>query len=368
MDDAAYLVNFHRTETRFSELPEHLRYHPLTVPNPCPAVLPRYLLPRAPSPKPAKPSFQPQTTFGPAPPKPQAGPRYLQPRAQTPEPRKPTKYLELPEYQYHLRVATAAGFGHAASKLLEWHNKPNNPEESPRARVAQHRESNKRISSWRGVATNAPSRTFDEVRQRNQHLAAIFEQAIAMKQQKNKTPSVVSDYCRHGTPIRHHTMGPYYVSKRKKDFDPKWTSGGGAGGGRWYKSADKGPTNKSLVRCESRVKELRSSSKERIVSRAHVPRVAMLAPSYSLQRWESSLGDDMTNSEPVTRQDSGALGAPSPAPRFPAADIGRRESSASMGRSNVVDASPGVEIIEGPVTVSVPKGAIVRISSSAPQA
>jgi hypothetical protein len=342
------LHDFLRSDTQLSSLPEHLRYKPFTVPNPCPAVEPRYLQPRKPAPTPPPLTFRPETNSGATS---RVQPRYLTPRAHTPPPKQLPQYHEQPEYDYHKRVAKAAGFGAAAPRLLDPMGRlaVKDGDLSPRDRVQQQREENKRLLSWRANAINGPSRTFDEIRLRNQSLVAAFEQAMLNK--KNKTPSVVGDYCRHGTPVKHHTTSEQYVSKRKKNFDPKWVAGGGSGGGRWVRGGDKGPINRSTARSESRVREYRAQSADRKVSRANVPRVAKLAPSYSLQRWESEMSAAVADSP-----SSAANGHASPAPTRPGTNGGAKTPN------------DHVEVLQGPVTVSVPRGAVIRIGSAAASA
>jgi len=333
--------DYMRSDTQLSTLPDYLRYRPYTVPNPCPNVSARYLDSKKGAASPPPPTFQPTTQFGPQPVKWRTSPRYLQPRARTPEPKATQQYTEAPEYEYHRRVSRAAGFSNVQARLLDHTHKPaKDGELSPRELVQQDRENNRRLTGWRSNPINGPSLTFDEIRNRNQQLRAAFEAAMSNK--KNRTPSVVGDYCRHGTPITHHTTSEQYVSQRKKDFAPRWSAPGGSGGGRWSRGS-KGPINRSTARTDTRVREYRARSQDRIVPRSHVPRVATLSPSYSLQRWESNEATD-----------DGSLPEPSPAPRAP------------TGAGDSGDSPPnhdGVETIEGPVTVSVPRGAVVRINS-----
>eukprot|EP00672_Neobodo_designis_P024738 CAMPEP_0174840792 /NCGR_PEP_ID=MMETSP1114-20130205/8902_1 /TAXON_ID=312471 /ORGANISM="Neobodo designis, Strain CCAP 1951/1" /LENGTH=339 /DNA_ID=CAMNT_0016074959 /DNA_START=29 /DNA_END=1048 /DNA_ORIENTATION=+ len=329
--------DFMRSDTQLTTLPEYLRYREYTVPNPCPNVTARYKEGRKAAPAPPVPTFQPVTQFGAQPVKWRTPPRYLQPRARTPEPRTMQQYTESAEYEYHRRVSRAAGFGSAQSRLLDA-RQARDGELSPRDRVQQNRESNKRLTGWRSNPINGPSLTFDEIRNRNQQLRASFEAAMANK--KNRAPSVVGDYLRHGTVINHHTMSEHYVSQRKKDFAPRWSAPGGSGGGRWSRGT-KGPINRSTARTDVRVREYRARSQDRVVPKQHVPRVATLAPSFSLQRWEEQ--------EAAGATDAG-VSSESPAPRTP---VGAPDNSNAER----------AELIEGPVTVSVPRGAVVRINS-----
>lgn len=345
-----------RSDSVHTTLPDYLRYKPYTVPHPCPGVEPRYLDPRKPKTAVPAPTFQPVTSFGPSPVRWNTPPRYLQARARTPEARPPPKYTELKEYEYHQRVARAAGFSNVNSRLLDPPSRTRQEDLSPRDRVQQQREENKRLTNWRSNPINGPSLTFDEIRQRNQHLKASFEAALAAK--KNKTPSVVGDYCRHGTPVKHHTMSPEYVSKRKKDFEPRWTAAGGSGGGQWNRGS-KGPVNRSTARSEHRVREYRTQSSERRVARRHVPRVATLAPSYSLQQWEASHGADGEGG------DEAALDFDPNSSLSPAPAVGRdKHHQGGEDRAQSGTNGGAVEVIEGPVTVSVPRGAVVRVATA----
>ena len=337
-------MDYVRSDSAYTELPEYLRYKPYFVPNPCPGVGPRYLSPRkAPTPVPA-PTFQPTITFNQSPVKWKANPRYLNERAKTPPPRPIEQYTETKDYEYHLKISKQIGFGGVQPRLLNQPTKNANVA-NPREEINRARAANSRVLNWRANATNAPSLTFDEIRSRNAHLTAAFE--LALSKRTLKGTSVVGDSLRHGTPIKHHTTSEHYVSKRKKDFEKVWSAAGGQGGGRWTRS-EKKPTNRSEVR----VKEYRAKSQERKVPRNTVPRVATLAPSYSLQRWES----EMYEAEASTSPTSHALPSPnrSPAPRHPAA---RTDS-----RLSAIPSNTAVEVIEGPVTVSVPRGAVVRVA------
>lgn len=323
----------HGDASEFSELPEHLRYRPYKVPNLSRGVSARYLNPRSDKPLVNKPTFQPDLldngkTW-------RAPPRYLEARARTPEPRRAPTYQETNEYQTHQRVARATGFGNAAARHLE-HKHQEGP--SAREKVSEHRDATRRIWQWRGVATNAPSLTFDEIRRRNRNLSGSYENA---RPKANRTPSVIEEYCRHGTPIKHHTMSEGYISQPRRRFDPRWVQPGGCGGGKWQPKAN-GPINRSTARSEMRVREFRSASKERTVGRRHVPRVATLSPAYSLTEYE--LHHESTTTSAATPASSDATPA------------------RAAGGTPADEPAHGVEVLEGPLTVSVPRGAVVRIS------
>ena len=347
---------------RFTELPEHLRYHPMVVPNQYQSVMPRYLEPRKPLP--------PSSAFD-AVPKPipkssafaSATPRYLDALHTIEEKRlqrsasagghpsgrwggpsdaaggkgggaAPIDYRELPEFRLHRSLSQQLGFGsNIASRHLEKTNEitanatghGTKGYESPRHSVDRHRKENARALGFRVGALPSHSLSFDDHRRRNQKL-------ISMMSRKSKTaPSVIGAYVREGIPIPHHTTSASYVTNkggRNRSHSPgnnntaasssggvrgrsperdsgRWTPSGGCGGGRWN-TRPSSPKSAANHRLDVKVKEIRQKRKEASVPRSNVPRVAYLSPSHSLLRWEQSMRESAERGDVVVVGEDGS--------------------------------------------------------------
>ena len=334
-----------RGDAQHTALPDHLRYKPMQVPNPYRGVTPRYLEPRKKDSTRPAPKFEAEQF-------PRIGgwsrttSRHLEPRAQTPPPAKVVPYEETPEYLYHKDIEKVVGFSGVRSRHLEYSVPEEGHTRKDDAQAFRHQHS--RELQWRGIAINAPSRTFEEIRRRNTHLV---ENSPDYVPKKNKTPSVVEEYIRLGSPIRHHTTDKSYITPRVKYHMPKWAPAGGVGGGR-ANPIGKSPVNRSTQRSDVRVREVRAQSAERTVSRNHVPRVATLSPSYSLVRWESE-----------RRGASERSRSPTARPASPSVEPPARGSAVARGGAPVA-AHADAALHEGPVTVAVPRGAYVRVVSN----
>ncbi len=269
-----------------TDVPEHLRFKPILTGSEWSATPPRYMNPREkkPAPNPAQ-QFK-RETFSPGRAWEGVQPRYLQARQPKPAPA-PVPLFAAKELIDHKAYVERTGQSKVAPKYLEGVIPPEGTE-SPRRQIEQQKEKNKKLTGWRSNALNTIPMTFDEIRNRNRKFIKYdwYDKKPTMSK-----PSVIAEYVRAGTPIRHHTMGSHYVTpKRAASVDggdsKGWVPGGGFGGGRWFSRANS-PKRMATIRENDIISAYLQEAKTMHVSRSHIPRVAGLSSAETFKRWET---------------------------------------------------------------------------------
>lgn len=170
---------------------------------------------------------------------------------------------------------------------------------SPRRQVEERLQSNRRVKGWRNDTVSASTRTFDDL------LKVTDKVRPLPKTSKAKGVSQVHEYVLHGTPIKHHTMDHLVVDgneihNKAKDLIRRPSSSGGP---RWQSPGPQTMTfaerQKSTQVMQNQFKKeqdlLKAKTERRLsahVPKSHVPRVAMLTPSFQLaqlQRHQAEL-------------------------------------------------------------------------------
>lgn len=307
-----------RWDLSISEIPEHLRYREVQVPNTFYHVTSRYTKERSATPPPPKPEYMPRGRIPVNPQFSRVAPRLLEPRSATPPPQRFPIESNDPFLKQHNEYRKVHWRG-VRSKVLD---KVGLDEgiESPREAIDRQRKEQKRETQWRGSTIFPVSLTFDEIRQRNKRYLKNVVDHSQVKPKKSGV-SAVAGYIREGTPVRHHTTGEHYVSPRRAPSPYRWVPGGAQ-----LRSMHKAqPSN-----TDEYINKWRAKAVEKKVERGHVPRVAHLAVSESFKKYVSE-------SEELIRQ---------------------RSSPPKHG---------GSEVVSGPATVAIPTGTTISYSPVSPK-
>lgn len=182
--------------------------------NPYGNVEARYLSPRkvgTPTPIPAKEKIPESQAYS------NVEPRYLTPRHAS-----PLKQTEVPKSIFDSSSHEMLGkriYRGVTSKFIDpGMFAPN--EASPRRKLEEQRQANKRLYMWRNDTVAASRTTFDD----HMKLTKKRMDTLPFPKKNFKAPSMVKDYVTNGTPIRHYTtMHLLEEHASKKD-------GGGGGG------------------------------------------------------------------------------------------------------------------------------------------
>lgn len=347
----------------YTEVPEHLQYKPYTVPPQYTGTSPRYLDERkkgTPQRYEVKPFEAKKGIWA------GVSSRHLEPLHPRRQPEKPLQYNEKREFREHKEYLKIAHWDGVEARYLEFKEPPI----SPRQQIQIQKERDRRLLGWRSNPVGGLSLTFDEIRKRTKRLLGGKPDHLEVKP-KRRTPSVIRQYIRFGTPPKHYTTSERYLEESKRarsaPRERLWTPGGGCGGGKWQRKPTS-PRSASIHRENDYISDFRATQNERVVKRNFVPRVAKLSPSASLARWESDVKATATESEsdnstivvgspayPDPKRAVSSHSVPSPAPTAPPGSSNHHTSHTHHGEGT---------ILVGPVTVAVPPGAVVRLSST----
>ena len=189
-------------------------------------------------------------------------------------------------------------------------------EASPRRRLEEERQANKRLYMWRNDTVAASKTTFDD------HMKLTKKRMDSLPYPKKtfKAPSFIKDYVDNGTPIRHYSQAHLLEEHAKGGKDAAGSSGKrNVGGGdsprraqspakstrsespgrRWTNAgwqnqsfddriSEHSASRQSFSREQDRVKQDWERRQKAVVPKDYVPRVAALSPAAMLQQRRDS--------------------------------------------------------------------------------
>jgi hypothetical protein len=191
------------------------------------------------------------------------------------------------EVQSHRQLARQLGFGAVPVKYIDAAQKADRSQSpvSPRRLVEVSKQDKSKEIHWQSTSSRV-ERTFDDLRKENPKMQR------GVSPSRKTAPSPVSEYVRHGTPIKHHLHTTDFIPVAERSGSagqrnespsrgrtPAWHSGGVAL--HHFDEIKKKEAKKNrYIKEEQRLRDERERRLSAVKGKAFVPRVALLAPAY----------------------------------------------------------------------------------------